>query len=102
MFITLHSFGQYWMLPWGYTAALPSDYADLEKVSQAGVGALKAVYGTNYEIGSPAKFFGPSSGGSLDWAKAIAGIKYSVCLELRPGNSGPDSTYGFILPEDRN
>ena len=47
-------------------------------------------------------FFGPSSGGSLDWAKAIAGIKYSVCLELRPGNSGPDSTYGFILPEDRN
>jgi hypothetical protein len=47
MFITLHSFGQYWMLPWGYTAALPSDYADLEKVSQAGVGALKAVYGSS-------------------------------------------------------
>jgi hypothetical protein len=45
MFITLHSFGQYWMLPWGYTAALPSDYADLEKVSQAGASALKAVYG---------------------------------------------------------
>ena len=67
----------------------------------------------------------PSSGGSLDWAKgkiyifinlifykmkvwkwrfklkAVAGIKYSVCLELRPGNTGADSSYGFLLPEDR-
>ena len=37
---------------------------------------------------------GPSSGGSLDWVKGVAGIKNSICLELRPSNTGPDSTYG--------
>ena len=45
LFLTLHSFGQYWMLPWGYTLTLPSDYADLENVSKVGAAALKSVYG---------------------------------------------------------
>lgn len=25
---------------------------------------------------------------------AVAGIKYSICLELRPGQTGTDATYG--------
>ena len=28
-------------------------------------------------------------------------MKYAFGLELRPGQSGPDSLYGFMLPEDR-
>ena len=25
-YLTYHSYGQYWLTPWGYTAELPSDY----------------------------------------------------------------------------
>jgi len=32
------------MTPWGYTKVLPSDYAELERVSKIGANALKAVY----------------------------------------------------------
>jgi hypothetical protein len=34
----------YRMTTWGYTKALPSDYAELERVSKIGANALKAVY----------------------------------------------------------
>lgn len=100
-FITLHSYGQFWMTPWGYTKALPGDYNDLLSVSKIGHEALKKEYNINYSIGSPANLLYEASGGSFDWSKAIAGIKYSICLELRPGQSGTDSRYGFLLPEDR-
>ena len=30
-----------------------------------------------------------------------AGIKYSHCLELRPGDTGVDANFGFTLPVDR-
>ena len=33
--------------------------------------------------------------------KGVAGVKYSHCLELRPGNSGVDANFGFTLPVDR-
>lgn len=35
------------------------------------------------------KFFSdPSSGGSDDWAKSKAGVKFVYLLELRPGERG--------------
>jgi hypothetical protein len=30
-YLTFHSYGQYWLTPWGYTSALPSDYNELVK-----------------------------------------------------------------------
>ena len=35
-------------------------------------------------------------GGSADWAKAVARIKYSYLIELRDGG-----THGFLLPPDQ-
>ncbi len=29
MYLTFHSYGQYWLTPWGYTSALPDDYTQL-------------------------------------------------------------------------
>lgn len=48
-----------------------------------------------------------SSGGSEDWAKGVAGIKYSYCVELGPqdntdnDNDNEDDAFssGFIVPE---
>lgn len=28
-YLTIHSYGQMWLYPWGYTSALPDDYQDL-------------------------------------------------------------------------
>jgi len=100
-YITLHSYSALWMVPWGYTKVLPTDYSDLLAVSQIGADALKRTNGTSFTIGSPANMLYEASGGSFDWTKSIAGIKYSICLELRPGQSGVDSQYGFVLPESR-
>ena len=33
MYLTFHSYGQYWLTPWGYTSALPDDYTQLVRIS---------------------------------------------------------------------
>lgn len=38
----------------------------------------------------------PATGGSYDWAKGVAGIKYSFTMELRDTGN-----YGFLLPRDQ-
>ena len=39
-----------------------------------------------------------SAGGSEDWAKDVAGIKYAYCVELGPDDSDPS---GFLLPQNK-
>jgi hypothetical protein len=29
VYLTVHSYGQYWLTPWGYTAEYPADYTQL-------------------------------------------------------------------------
>ncbi|XP_023343768.1 carboxypeptidase B [Eurytemora carolleeae] len=54
---------------------------------------LENKYGSIYEVGSAAKLLYPASGGSDDFAKGGAGIKYSFTVEL------PDTgKHAFILP----
>jgi len=100
-FITLHSYAQMWFTPWGYTTNLPADYNEMSAVCSVGVNALRAHANTPYVIGTPARLLNPAAGGSFDWTKGVANIKHSYCLELSPGQSGPDSQYGFMLPQDR-
>ncbi|KAK3085719.1 hypothetical protein FSP39_007772 [Pinctada imbricata] len=90
-YITVHSYGQYWLYPWGYTSDLPDDVAHLDQAARAAVSALTATYGTDYIIGSSTNALYAAAGGSDDWAKGGAGVKYSYTLELRDKGS-------FILP----
>ncbi|CAF0850217.1 unnamed protein product [Brachionus calyciflorus] len=100
-FITIHSYGNFWMVPWGWGKPQIPDYNDLYAISKIGADALKSVYGTKYSIGSPANLLYAAAGGSFDWTYGIAKIKYSIALELRPGQGEADYTFGFVLPEDR-
>lgn len=93
VYLTFHSYSQLWMYPWGYTTALPSDWKDLDDLAQYAVGALTAVHGTRYEIGSSTNTIYAAAGGSDDWAKGVAGVKYAYTVELRDQGS-----YGFLLP----
>ncbi|XP_064645163.1 carboxypeptidase B-like [Lineus longissimus] len=92
-FISLHSYGQMFLTPWGVGSALPADYTELYRVASAAATELKAMYGTTYRIGSITTLLYDAAGGSIDWTKAVAGIKYSMAYELRD-----TGTYGFMLP----
>ncbi|KAJ8303417.1 hypothetical protein KUTeg_019813, partial [Tegillarca granosa] len=95
-YLTIHSYGQMWLYPWGYTSALPTDWPDLDAAAKTACDALQSVNGKNYVIGSSTNVLYSAAGGSDDHAKGIHKIKYSYTLELRD-----TGTYGFQLPENQ-
>nr|CAD2184276.1 unnamed protein product [Meloidogyne enterolobii] len=96
-YITLHTYSQIWIHPYGHKRdSYPGDVQDLFSVGQRAASALSRLYGTKYVVGSGADTLYPASGGSEDWAKESANIKYVYLLELRPDEKNWD---GFILDE---
>ncbi|XP_046439954.1 carboxypeptidase B-like [Daphnia pulex] len=96
-YLTVHSYGQHWLTPWGWTTEYPDDYDAMFALATDAVAALTVVYGTVYDIGSSANLLYANSGPSDDWAKGVAGIPYTYTIELR--DQGP--VYGFLLPPDQ-
>nr|XP_027797860.1 carboxypeptidase O [Marmota flaviventris] len=92
-FLTIHSYGQLILTPYGYTKNKPSNHEELIRVGQKAANALKAKHGTNYRVGSSADILYPTSGSSRDWARDI-GIPFSYTFELRD-----NGTEGFLLHE---
>jgi len=93
--ITMHTYSQIWIHPYGHVRnSYPNDVTDLHETGLKAAAALKKLYGTDYKVGSGADTLYPASGGSDDWSKGRAGIKYVYLLELRPEDSVID---GFIL-----
>lgn len=110
LYLTMHSYGQYILVPYGYDVVYPPDYNDM--LALANKAAAKFVK-YKYTVGNSAallyaaagilsklcsnvcttytKHF-PCIGGSDDWAKSI-GIKYSYTFEL-----SDTGQYGFALP----
>ncbi|KAL3085351.1 hypothetical protein niasHS_010420 [Heterodera schachtii] len=94
-FLTLHTYSQMWIHPYNHERkSFPNDIEDLQEVGRRGVRALEQLYGTRYRFGTGADILYPSAGGSDDWAKSKAGVKYVYLLELRPGEEEWD---GFLL-----
>ncbi|XP_025785550.1 carboxypeptidase O [Puma concolor] len=92
-FLTMHSFGQLILTPYGYTKNKSSNHEELIQVGQKAANALKEKHGTNYRVGSSADILYATSGSSRDWARDI-GIPFAYTFELRD-----NGTYGFVLPE---
>jgi hypothetical protein len=99
-YLTLHSYGQWWLVPYGYIdpAVFPPDYQELLKAAQDGAAALKAVHGTTFTVGNSDELLYAAAGASDDWSKAIPGIKFVYTMELRPNESSPG---GFVLPANQ-
>ncbi|OQV18168.1 Carboxypeptidase B [Hypsibius exemplaris] len=93
--ISIHSAAQMWLLPWGYAFERPADYEDIRRAGQAAVDALTAVYGIRYVVGTVPDLLYEAAGGTLDWAKAKGGVKYTFTPELR------DQGFGFLLPPNQ-
>lgn len=95
LYLTLHSYGKYFLYPWGFGDTLPRDWKDLDRLARVAEKALSSVYGTHYEVGSSTRLLGAAAGGSDDWMKARAGAKYSYTVELPGGGEK-----GFDLPAE--
>ncbi|XP_059476844.1 carboxypeptidase A2-like [Neocloeon triangulifer] len=93
IFLTLHSYGQMWLLPWSFTEEKVIDHDDLMNLGKKATDAIANIRGTKYKLGPTTKYLYHSAGSADDWAKGVAGIKYSYTVEL------PDKGLsGFLLP----
>jgi len=98
IYLSFHSYGQYWLSSFGYKTELPVDNEKLVTLGRHAVDAIQQVTPSRtYTIGSAGVVFHYAAGGaSDDYAKAAAEIPYSFTVEL------PDSgQYGFLLPPNQ-
>ncbi|XP_077987025.1 carboxypeptidase A4-like [Glandiceps talaboti] len=93
-FMDIHSAGNMFLNPWGYTSDRPTHYDDHIKLSKVFADAVEAVRGTTYRYGTIPELLYPASGSSLDYGHGLLKIKFSHGLEISTG-------YGFLLPEDQ-
>ncbi|XP_005673222.1 carboxypeptidase A1 isoform X1 [Sus scrofa] len=91
-FISIHSYSQLLLYPYGYKTEAPADKDELDQISKSAVAALTSLYGTKFQYGSIITTIYQASGGTIDWTYN-QGIKYSFSFELRD-----TGRYGFLLP----
>ncbi|NXK81189.1 CBPA1 Carboxypeptidase, partial [Amazona guildingii] len=91
-FISIHSYSQLLLYPYGYTNTPVPDHEELHEIAERAVTALSSLYGTSYEYGSIYTTIYQASGTTVDWTYD-QGIKYSFTFELRD-----TGRYGFLLP----
>ncbi|KFW02084.1 Carboxypeptidase A1, partial [Eurypyga helias] len=90
--ISIHSYAQMLLFPYGYKTAPAPDHQELNEVAKKAVSNLAAVYGTKYTYGSIVDTLYIADGTTIDWAYDN-GVKYSFTFELRD-----TGRYGFLLP----
>ncbi|XP_047432448.1 carboxypeptidase O [Mugil cephalus] len=94
-FLTIHSYSQLLLVPYGHPDFTASNYYELMIVGLGAAEAIWKVHGMKYQVGTSPDVLYPNSGSSRDWAR-MQGIPYSYTFELRD-----NGTYGFELPEDQ-
>ncbi|XP_041937242.1 carboxypeptidase O [Alosa sapidissima] len=94
-FLTIHSYGQLILLPYGHPNVSAPNIDELMSVGVAAAEAIKNVHGMSYTVGTSPNVLYPNSGSSRDWARLI-GIPYTFTFELRDKGE-----HGFKLPEDQ-
>ncbi|XP_060888823.1 carboxypeptidase O-like [Labrus mixtus] len=94
-FLTIHSYGQLLLLPYGHPNFTAPNYNELMAVGLAAADAIRKVHGMNYKVGTSPDILYANSGSSRDWAR-LQGIPYAFTFELRD-----NGTYGFKLPQDQ-
>ncbi|CAF0760505.1 unnamed protein product [Adineta ricciae] len=82
-FITLHAFGNFWMLPFSFTTRIrPYDYHRVERL----LSQMNRLSSNTFKIGQSSTVLYPATGTSEDWAKAIAQIPHTFSVELPPSS----------------
>ncbi|XP_043965885.1 carboxypeptidase O [Gambusia affinis] len=93
-FLTIHSYGQLLLIPYGHPDFTASNYDELMKVGEEAAEAIWKVHGKKYRVGTSPAVLYPNSGSSRDWAR-MQDIPLTFTFELRD-----NGTYGFELPQE--
>jgi carboxypeptidase A2 len=89
--IHIHTYAQYWLIPWGslnpdgITCKFAVDHVQMMAVANPAADAVQNTFGTVWERGNSCQIMYPASGMAVDYFKA-AGVMYTTTTELR-GNS---------------
>ncbi|XP_037933092.1 carboxypeptidase B [Teleopsis dalmanni] len=93
--LSLHSYAQSIMYPWGYTKKLPPNNSKLMEVAQAGHIAIRRHNGRRYKIGNISHCIKHTIPGSIiDYAFGLLKIPLAIVVEL------PSKELGFQPPID--
>ncbi|XP_046970459.1 carboxypeptidase B-like [Vanessa cardui] len=92
LYVSLHSYGQYLVYPWGYTGDfLPKEWKRLDTMARIVSDAVQKAGGQPFKVLSAGKWYA-AAGGSDDFAFGAVGVPYSYTMELTNG-------FEFIYPE---
>ena len=83
-FIDVHTYGQMWMSPWGFSKQYPRDYKRQESAMKKIHKAIKKETGEHYQYGRSFTTLYQTSGTAMDWAYGFLSITHSYGIELRP------------------
>lgn len=93
LYVSLHSYGQYLVYPWGYTdQAMPSTWKKLDTLAHKVSKAVQRAGGVAFKVMMAGKWY-PAAGGSDDYAFGAAGVPYSYTMELTDDHE-------FLYPEE--
>uniref|UniRef100_A0A182PB01 Peptidase M14 domain-containing protein n=1 Tax=Anopheles epiroticus TaxID=199890 RepID=A0A182PB01_9DIPT len=95
-YLTLHTYGEYLLYPWGWTSKLPVGWERIDAIAKVGARAIQKATGTTYTVGSSTNVLAVGAGGSDDYAFAVAKVPISMTMELSRGGSA-----GFNPPPSR-
>ncbi|XP_077117134.1 carboxypeptidase A1-like [Ranitomeya variabilis] len=93
--LTIHSYSQMLLFPYGYTTNLAPDHEELMELAKQTAVSLASLHGTRYTYGTTIATIYRADGTTTDWAYNN-GIKYSYTFELRDTGK-----YGFLLPAEQ-
>merc|ERR1712088_166204 len=84
MYLAFHSYGEKIIYPWSYSNRKLDDWQDLDRVGRV---IARAIHRSSngkykYRVGSTPSINYLASGGSDDWARGGAGIKWVFLMEL--------------------
>jgi Zinc carboxypeptidase len=94
-YISLHSFSQLIMFPFGWTADRVRNYGDLKKIGEKAAEAIRNTHGSEYMTGSSIETIYPNSGSSADYVYSNYNVPLALTIELR---GPPETPTLFILP----
>ncbi|XP_014243837.1 putative metallocarboxypeptidase ecm14 isoform X2 [Cimex lectularius] len=94
MYLSLHSPDQSIVYPWSYDLTQPEDREQLELLAWNVSDKIREKFYTEFDVGQSSSLIGRTAGTSLDWAKAIANVKYCYSIYL------PGPQYGYNMPPE--
>ncbi|KAI1105681.1 hypothetical protein F4804DRAFT_118020 [Jackrogersella minutella] len=96
LYIDWHSYGQYILLPYGYSCTAEAvNQAQQQSLAQSVATAFAKTYGTEFTAGGTCATLYATAGGSMDYVTDVNKAEYGWAVELR--DTGRN---GFVLPAD--